>query len=142
MTILSFFMLYISTVLKSFPFPVVFKLCLCACVCVVFNKITFGFSCLFSEEQTAGAESVGPQPAPWHTSSGKDAPECKTQQTPFLLLFWGPSIPCLDMTVYSFMCLSLAMLSQPNLISIQFSFCHLKSKMKEQRLMPSSNLEW
>uniref|UniRef100_A0A8C7ELF2 Centromere-associated protein E n=1 Tax=Neovison vison TaxID=452646 RepID=A0A8C7ELF2_NEOVI len=30
-------------------------------------------------EQTAGAESVGPQPAPWHTSSGKDAPECRTQ---------------------------------------------------------------
>ncbi|XP_044923007.1 centromere-associated protein E isoform X3 [Mustela putorius furo] len=34
---------------------------------------------LCPEEQTAGAESVGPQPAPWHTSSGKDAPECKTQ---------------------------------------------------------------
>ncbi|XP_047574074.1 centromere-associated protein E isoform X2 [Lutra lutra] len=30
-------------------------------------------------EQTAGAESVGSQPAPWHTSSGKDAPECRTQ---------------------------------------------------------------
>ncbi|XP_044080309.1 centromere-associated protein E isoform X3 [Neovison vison] len=34
---------------------------------------------LCPEEQTAGAESVGPQPAPWHTSSGKDAPECRTQ---------------------------------------------------------------
>ncbi|XP_064440991.1 centromere-associated protein E isoform X2 [Mirounga angustirostris] len=30
-------------------------------------------------EQTAGAESVKPQPAPWHASSGKDAPECRTQ---------------------------------------------------------------
>ncbi|XP_022374056.1 centromere-associated protein E isoform X1 [Enhydra lutris kenyoni] len=34
---------------------------------------------LCPEEQTAGAESVGPQSAPWHTSSGKDAPECRTQ---------------------------------------------------------------
>ncbi|XP_047574073.1 centromere-associated protein E isoform X1 [Lutra lutra] len=34
---------------------------------------------LCPEEQTAGAESVGSQPAPWHTSSGKDAPECRTQ---------------------------------------------------------------
>ncbi|XP_077925162.1 centromere-associated protein E isoform X2 [Halichoerus grypus] len=34
---------------------------------------------LCPEEQTAGAESVEPQPAPWHASSGKDAPECRTQ---------------------------------------------------------------
>nr|XP_045737709.1 centromere-associated protein E [Mirounga angustirostris] len=34
---------------------------------------------LCPEEQTAGAESVKPQPAPWHASSGKDAPECRTQ---------------------------------------------------------------
>uniref|UniRef100_A0A452TGG8 Centromere-associated protein E n=1 Tax=Ursus maritimus TaxID=29073 RepID=A0A452TGG8_URSMA len=30
-------------------------------------------------EQTAGAESVDPQPAPWHASSGKDVPKCRTQ---------------------------------------------------------------
>lgn len=45
------------------------------------NKITLGcFAfCFFSEEQTAGAESVDPQPAPWHASSGRDMPECRTQ---------------------------------------------------------------
>ncbi|XP_059867802.1 centromere-associated protein E isoform X2 [Delphinus delphis] len=30
-------------------------------------------------EQIAGAETVDPQPGPWHASSGKDVPECKTQ---------------------------------------------------------------
>uniref|UniRef100_A0A8C9MDJ1 Centromere-associated protein E n=1 Tax=Panthera tigris altaica TaxID=74533 RepID=A0A8C9MDJ1_PANTA len=35
---------------------------------------------LCPEEQTAGAERVGPQPSLWHTSSRKDMPECKTQQ--------------------------------------------------------------
>nr|XP_055198516.1 centromere-associated protein E isoform X2 [Nyctereutes procyonoides] len=30
-------------------------------------------------EQIAGAENVDPQPGPWHASSGKDVPECKTQ---------------------------------------------------------------
>ncbi|XP_060510504.2 centromere-associated protein E isoform X5 [Panthera onca] len=34
---------------------------------------------LCPEEQTAGAERVGPQPSLWHTSSRKDMPECKTQ---------------------------------------------------------------
>uniref|UniRef100_A0A673TN84 Centromere-associated protein E n=1 Tax=Suricata suricatta TaxID=37032 RepID=A0A673TN84_SURSU len=34
---------------------------------------------LCPEEQTAGAESAGPQPSLWHTSSRKDVPECKTQ---------------------------------------------------------------
>ncbi|XP_008579154.1 PREDICTED: centromere-associated protein E isoform X2 [Galeopterus variegatus] len=34
---------------------------------------------LCPEEQTMGAESVDPRPGPWHTSSGKDVPECKTQ---------------------------------------------------------------
>ncbi|XP_030883180.1 centromere-associated protein E [Leptonychotes weddellii] len=34
---------------------------------------------LCPEQQTAGAESMKPQPAPWHASSGKDAPECRTQ---------------------------------------------------------------
>uniref|UniRef100_A0A8D2B5N5 Centromere-associated protein E n=1 Tax=Sciurus vulgaris TaxID=55149 RepID=A0A8D2B5N5_SCIVU len=33
---------------------------------------------LCPEEQTVGAECVDPKPGPWHTS-GKDAPECKTQ---------------------------------------------------------------
>ncbi|XP_032489252.1 centromere-associated protein E isoform X5 [Phocoena sinus] len=34
---------------------------------------------LCPEEQIAGAETVDPQPGPWHASSGKDVPECKTQ---------------------------------------------------------------
>nr|XP_055198515.1 centromere-associated protein E isoform X1 [Nyctereutes procyonoides] len=34
---------------------------------------------LCPEEQIAGAENVDPQPGPWHASSGKDVPECKTQ---------------------------------------------------------------
>nr|XP_031546346.1 centromere-associated protein E isoform X2 [Vicugna pacos] len=34
---------------------------------------------LCAEEQTAGAETADPQPGPWHASSGKDVPECKTQ---------------------------------------------------------------
>ncbi|XP_049486904.1 centromere-associated protein E isoform X4 [Panthera uncia] len=34
---------------------------------------------LCPEEQTAGAERVGPQPSLWHTSSRKDMPECNTQ---------------------------------------------------------------
>uniref|UniRef100_A0A8C6BC56 Centromere-associated protein E n=1 Tax=Monodon monoceros TaxID=40151 RepID=A0A8C6BC56_MONMO len=34
---------------------------------------------LCPEEQIAGAETVDPQPGPWHVSSGKDVPECKTQ---------------------------------------------------------------
>ncbi|XP_043427315.1 centromere-associated protein E isoform X5 [Prionailurus bengalensis] len=34
---------------------------------------------LCPEEQSAGAERVGPQPSLWHTSSRKDMPECKTQ---------------------------------------------------------------
>ncbi|XP_012879200.1 PREDICTED: centromere-associated protein E [Dipodomys ordii] len=34
---------------------------------------------LCPEEQTEGAENVDPQPRPWHTSSGKDEPECKIQ---------------------------------------------------------------
>ncbi|XP_058150671.1 centromere-associated protein E isoform X2 [Dasypus novemcinctus] len=34
---------------------------------------------LCPEVQTAGDENVDPQPGPWHTSSGKDVPECKTQ---------------------------------------------------------------
>uniref|UniRef100_G1SDW0 Centromere-associated protein E n=1 Tax=Oryctolagus cuniculus TaxID=9986 RepID=G1SDW0_RABIT len=35
---------------------------------------------LCPEEQTVGTENVDPQPAPWHTSSEKDGPECRTQQ--------------------------------------------------------------
>lgn len=131
MTVLSFFVLHMSAVLTSFPFPVVFKFCV---LFFFLNKITLGcFAfCFFSEEQTAGAESVDPQPAPWHASSGRDVPECRTQQTPVPSLFRGPSIPCLDMTVFITLCLSLAMLSQSNSISIQFSFCHQNWKMKEQ----------
>ncbi|NP_001273663.1 centromere-associated protein E isoform 2 [Homo sapiens] len=34
---------------------------------------------LCPEVQNAGAESVDSQPGPWHASSGKDVPECKTQ---------------------------------------------------------------
>uniref|UniRef100_A0A2K5DSS8 Centromere-associated protein E n=1 Tax=Aotus nancymaae TaxID=37293 RepID=A0A2K5DSS8_AOTNA len=34
---------------------------------------------LCPEIQNAGAESVDSQPGPWHASSGKDVPECKTQ---------------------------------------------------------------
>ncbi|XP_032316893.1 centromere-associated protein E isoform X4 [Camelus ferus] len=34
---------------------------------------------LCAEEQTAGAETTDPQTGPWHVSSGKDVPECKTQ---------------------------------------------------------------
>nr|XP_031324248.1 centromere-associated protein E isoform X4 [Camelus dromedarius] len=34
---------------------------------------------LCAEEQTAGAETTDPQTGPWHISSGKDVPECKTQ---------------------------------------------------------------
>ncbi|XP_033070795.1 centromere-associated protein E isoform X7 [Trachypithecus francoisi] len=34
---------------------------------------------LCPEVQNAGAESVDSQPSPWHASSGKDVPECKTQ---------------------------------------------------------------
>ncbi|XP_023590518.1 centromere-associated protein E [Trichechus manatus latirostris] len=34
---------------------------------------------LCPEEHTVGAESVDPQTGPWHASSGKDVPECKTQ---------------------------------------------------------------
>ncbi|XP_037686300.1 centromere-associated protein E isoform X2 [Choloepus didactylus] len=34
---------------------------------------------LCPEEQTAGAKNVDSQPVPWHASSGKDVPECKTQ---------------------------------------------------------------
>ncbi|XP_051676102.2 centromere-associated protein E isoform X1 [Oryctolagus cuniculus] len=34
---------------------------------------------LCPEEQTVGTENVDPQPAPWHTSSEKDGPECRTQ---------------------------------------------------------------
>ncbi|XP_063579624.1 centromere-associated protein E isoform X14 [Pongo abelii] len=34
---------------------------------------------LCPEVQNAGAENVDSQPGPWHASSGKDVPECKTQ---------------------------------------------------------------
>ncbi|XP_057562606.1 centromere-associated protein E isoform X1 [Hippopotamus amphibius kiboko] len=34
---------------------------------------------LCPEEHIAGAETGDSQPGPWHASSGKDAPECKTQ---------------------------------------------------------------
>ncbi|XP_042638594.1 centromere-associated protein E [Orycteropus afer afer] len=34
---------------------------------------------LCPEEHTVGAENVDPQSGSWHTSSGKDVPECKTQ---------------------------------------------------------------
>nr|XP_007997619.2 centromere-associated protein E isoform X8 [Chlorocebus sabaeus] len=34
---------------------------------------------LCPEVQNAGADSVDSQPGPWHASSGKDVPECKTQ---------------------------------------------------------------
>ncbi|XP_058522622.1 centromere-associated protein E [Ochotona princeps] len=34
---------------------------------------------LCPEEQTVEAENVDPQPAPWHASSEKDGPECRTQ---------------------------------------------------------------
>ncbi|XP_055152832.1 centromere-associated protein E isoform X2 [Symphalangus syndactylus] len=34
---------------------------------------------LCPEVQNAGAESADSQPGPWHASSGKDVPECKTQ---------------------------------------------------------------
>ncbi|XP_045648807.1 centromere-associated protein E-like isoform X3 [Ursus americanus] len=50
---------------KSLPHPVCY-----------FDNSGLG---LCPEEQTAGAESVDPQPAPWHASSGKDVPECRTQ---------------------------------------------------------------
>lgn len=34
---------------------------------------------LCPEEQTVGTENIDPQPSPWHTSSEKDGPECRTQ---------------------------------------------------------------
>uniref|UniRef100_F6S685 Centromere-associated protein E n=1 Tax=Equus caballus TaxID=9796 RepID=F6S685_HORSE len=52
---------------KSFPAPHPVR---------YFDNSSLG---LRPEEQTAGAESVDPQPGPWHASSGQAVPECKTQ---------------------------------------------------------------
>ncbi|KAM4834068.1 centromere-associated protein E isoform 2-T2 [Thomomys bottae] len=52
---------------KSFPAPHPVR---------YFDNSSLG---LCPEEQTAGTENVDPKPQPWHTSSGKDEPECKIQ---------------------------------------------------------------
>ncbi|XP_070359719.1 centromere-associated protein E-like isoform X1 [Equus asinus] len=52
---------------KSFPAPHPVR---------YFDNSSLG---LRPEEQTAGAESVDPQPGPWHASSGQAVPECKIQ---------------------------------------------------------------
>ena len=58
---------------------------------------------LCTKEQISEAETVDPQPGPWHMSSGKDVPECRTQWTLLWHFSGGPAFhvwKCLCLYLY------------------------------------------
>ena len=92
------------------------------------------FSFSSTEEQTAEVETENPQPGPWQMSSGKDVPECKTQQTPLCRFSGGPTFHVRE-------CLFMSLCVYPwqscrNPTSVEFPLCHQDWKMKEWDAFP------